>query len=197
MIFYSKKQRRFVFMSIKILSNSGIYADTIKEVIFSYFDIFSKNDYAEIITDVSNEKLCAESFNLYFIDLNNCSKKEIQLSIAKKIRQDDFQSMITLLSKDTTYSLKDQKENISVFDYVTDSANSSQFDTAVYRSLEQYFHSKNCLISVEETHFMISKKHKLFKLPFNELYYFSTIFSHKIEVVTVTNRVNFFGTLKS
>lgn len=182
-------------MSINILSNSQKYAYNLKSIVKNYLNKYEKHDQVRVFQRNFYQGPKVNNFELYFIDLDNQDCWESGIDLAKKIRETDFLGLITVFSQDINYSLILQKKNICVFDFVTIEHEYNDFLEEIHRSLDEYFFRKHSIISYDGPYYSITQKKNLYRFPHREIYYFSTEFNHKINLVTKNKKFQFVGTL--
>lgn len=185
-------------MSIFILDDQQPHREGLKKLLT---DAMLKNNYAlEPIYQFNKGKELIElakktlELNLFFIDIQLKHDRYGGFEVAKKIREIDTESMIVFISTHSELALVSYQYMISALGFLEKSLEIEKLKEEIVKILEIFYSKKHLNSSTE--FFIFKNKSLELKLPLKEILYFSTIYDHKIDVVTFNQLKEFYGSLK-
>lgn len=185
-------------MNIYILEDDLYQRNRIKEVIkeirttsnFRIKKIFDTGRPEELIESIV-ERGC---HMLFFLDIEIKESQKKGLDIAKKIRELDRYATIVFVTTHSEFSFLTYSYQVSALNFIAKDQNEESFREQIYESIQ--YVDRGMDEEKPTDVFQFESEFKKFWVPFSEILYFETLPQpHKIVLVTLKQRIEFYGNL--
>jgi two-component system response regulator AgrA len=186
-------------MAIYILEDQIIQALTLRQIIEQYCQLHGKSrepihTFKRASDLLSNVQESSE-LNLYFIDLEINFMKMEGLEVAKQLRYIDKQGIIVFVNARSELIAISYKYYVSALTFIEKSLEHSLFKKEINTCLKIYLEMIEKSI-IDKKIFIYQTKTLLVRLYFRDIYFFSTIYDHRILLTAKDQIREFQGILK-
>jgi two-component system response regulator AgrA len=131
--------------------------------------------------------------NLYFLDITIENVELAGFKIAKTIREQEPSSLIVFVTSHPEFALLSYDFMTSAFSYIIKNNNSDEFSKRINQCLQSYV---NLCTNKIENFFMYEDKFVKLKIPFVDLYYFTSLPPHKVLIKTKNKEIMIHSSLR-
>lgn len=131
--------------------------------------------------------------NIFFLDIQIRGILDAGIGIAQKIRDFDKKAIIVFVSTHRELALDVLYSFVSPLSFVEKNLDLSIFTSKIEKSLREYY----CLREVgdDDDVFHLKLRKTEIKIPFSEIYYFTSTYAHRVEMVSKVTFREFHGDL--
>lgn len=184
-------------MAIYILEDQLIQALALKKIIEQYCQLDGRNRETihtfKKASDLLGKAQENSELNLYFIDLDIGSVKMEGLETAKELRNIDKQGIIVFVTARSELIAISYKYYVSALTFIEKRLDFSLFKKEINNCLKIYLDMIEHSI-IDEKIFVYQTKTSIIRLYFRDIYFFSTVYDHRIMLTAKDQIREFQGT---
>ncbi|AJS60517.1 LytR/AlgR family response regulator transcription factor [Paenibacillus sp. IHBB 10380] len=187
-------------MAIYILEDQIVQALALKKVIEQYCQLHGKSRETihtfKKVSDLLRKVQENSELNLYFIDLEISSVEMEGLEAAKELRNIDKQGIIVFVTARSELIAISYKYYVSALTFIEKRLDYSLLKKEINNCLKIYLEMIEHSI-IDEKIFVYQTKTSIVRLYFRDIYFFSTVYDHRILLTAKDQIRKFQGTLKN
>lgn len=184
-------------MAIYVLEDNLLQGQAIIKIIKGICDL-KKFPETEIICCAKPQTLLQSMVSncethMFFLDINIKKNRLCGLETAQKIRENDRNSVIAFITSHSDFALQSYKYYSKAIAFIEKTQNIEKMIDEISKVLEIFFNEMQ--FNEQQDTFCYSTKTSTFKFLFREIFFFESIFDHRIRCHTLNQTIDFYGSL--